>query len=255
MGVGVVVGRVARVVRYPVKSMAGEPVDELDLRWTGAHGDRQYAFVRRGDRSRFPWLTAREVPSLVLYRPAFRDPADPRHSPVDVVTPAGDRLPLDHPALASALSDAAGTAVELIQVGRGIFDSMPVSVASTASLAAVDAAHGAPLDPRRFRFNVVIESGEPDGAWHDGVLAFGEEEVGARLLVNDAIPRCAMVTVDPDTATRDASVLRTIAQRFGNGLGAYCATLRRGPVRVGDPVRLLATGPSASRSAVARRAA
>jgi uncharacterized protein YcbX len=70
------------------------------------------------------------------------------------------------------------------------------------------------------------------------MLAFGEDEGGAKLLVNDFIPRCAMITVAPDNAARDASVLRTVAQRFGNNLGSYCATLRRGPIRVGDRVRL-----------------
>lgn len=235
----VVVGRVACVARHPVKSMAGEPVAELDLRWPGAHGDRQYAFVRRGDRSRFPWLTAREVPSLVLHRPSFRNPADPRHSPLDVLTPAGERLPLDHAALTASLSEAAGTAIELIQVGRGIFDSMPVSLATTAFLAAMDAAHGAPIDPRRFRINVIIESKAFDTAWRGGVLAFGDGEEGARLLVNDAIPRCSMVTLDPDTAVRDASVLRTVAQRFDNNAGSYCVTARPGHIRVGDLVRLL----------------
>lgn len=244
MGEGIVVGRVSRVARYPVKSMAGESVAELDLRWSGAHGDRQYAFVRRGNRTRFPWLTAREVPSLVLHRPVFRDPADPRHSPVDVVTPAGEHLPLDHPALVASLSEAAGTDVELIQVGRGIFDSMPVSLTTTAFLAAVDAAHVVPLDLRRFRMNILIKSDASDAAWHGGVLAFGEGEGGARLLVNDAIPRCSMVTVDPDTAVRDASVLRTVAQRFGNNIGSYCATLQRGPIRVGDLVRLFPESPS-----------
>jgi uncharacterized protein YcbX len=157
---------------------------------------------------------------------------------VDVVTPAGERLPLEHPALAASLSEAAGTAVELIQVGRGIFDSMPVSLTTTAFLAAVDAAHSTPLDPRRFRINIVIESEACDAAWHGGVLAFGKDG-GAKLLVNDSIPRCAMITVDPDNAARDASVLRTVAQRFGNNVGSYCATLRRGPIRVGDLVRLL----------------
>ncbi|SDB74113.1 MOSC domain-containing protein [Belnapia rosea] len=241
---GLVVGRVSMVARYPVKSMAGDPVAELDLRWPGAHGDRQYAFVRCGNRSRFPWLTARDVPSLVLHRPSFRNPADPRHSAVDVVTPAGEHMPLDHPALAASLSEAAGTDVELIQVGRGIFDSMPVSLTTTAFLAAVDAAHTSPLDPRRFRMNIVIESEASDTAWHGGVLAFGEGDGGAKLLVNDAIPRCAMVTVDPDTAVRDPSVLRTVAGRFGNNIGSYCATLQCGLIRMGDRVRFFPAGPS-----------
>jgi uncharacterized protein len=237
MGEAITVGRVAGLARYPVKSMAGEAVGELDLRWPGAHGDRQYAFVRRGNRSRFPWLTARDVPSLVLHRPAYRDPADPRHSPLAVVTPAGESLPLDHPALAASLAAAAGTEVDLIQVGRGVFDSMPLSLTTTAFLAAVDAAHGAALDPRRFRMNVVIDSAGSDAAWRGGVLAFGEGEDGARILVNDGIPRCAMVTVDPETAARDVTVLRTVAQRFDNAIGSYCATVRQGMIRLGDAVR------------------
>ena len=49
---GIVVGRVTRLAHYPVKSMAGEETAELDLRWPCAHGDRQYALVRRGNRSR-----------------------------------------------------------------------------------------------------------------------------------------------------------------------------------------------------------
>ena len=98
------VGDVAALSRFPVKSMAGERPGELELRWPGVHGDRQYAFFRARDRTRFPWLTAREVPGLVLHRPAFRVPGDPRRSPVDVVAPSGERLPLDAPELASRLS-------------------------------------------------------------------------------------------------------------------------------------------------------
>jgi hypothetical protein len=65
-----IIGIVAALARYPVKSMAGEPMAEADLRWNGIHGDRQYSFYRLGDRGRFPWLSARDLPSLVLYRSA-----------------------------------------------------------------------------------------------------------------------------------------------------------------------------------------
>jgi hypothetical protein len=55
-----VVGRVAGLWRFPVKSMAGEQLDEAELGWHGLAGDRRWAFVR-GDtpRSGFPWLTIR----------------------------------------------------------------------------------------------------------------------------------------------------------------------------------------------------
>jgi len=237
-----VVGTVAGLSRFPVKSMAGERPAEVELRWPGIHGDRQYGFCRARDRTRFPWLSARDLPGLVLYRPAFRAPDDPRRSPVDVAAPSGGRLPLDAPDLAARLSEEVGEEVRLMQVGRGIYDAMPVSLATTASLSAVDAAHGAALDVRRFRLNIVVESRCADVAWRSGRLAFGERDDGAQLLVNDAIPRCALIAIDPDTAERDPSVVRTVARAFGNRVGVYCATAKPGVIRVGDRVRLLGEG-------------
>ena len=45
MAEGVLVGRVAAVLRYPVKSMAAEPVEDVDVSWHGLSGDRRWAFV------------------------------------------------------------------------------------------------------------------------------------------------------------------------------------------------------------------
>ena len=236
---GRIVGRVAELWRFPVKSMAGERRAAVELRWTGLHGDRQYAFHRAANPSRFPWLTGREVPALVLHRASFRDPEDPRHAPVEVETPQGARLPLDAPALHAALEAEAGEKVALIQIGRGAFDAMPVSIGTTAGLAAVDAAHGTALDPRRFRLNIMIESDMPESALAGLRLGFGEAPDAPALLVAEGIPRCAMITLDPATAARDASVLRTVAQRFDNEVGVYAAAARLGWIREGDVVRVI----------------
>ncbi|MBU8544883.1 MULTISPECIES: MOSC domain-containing protein [Roseomonadaceae] len=231
-----VVGKVVALARFPVKSMAGEAMEAVELRWTGLAGDRPYAFVQQGNHGRFPWLTGRELSELVRYRPRFADPADPRASAVTVEAPDGTSFDLRDPALAARLSAESGRASALIQIGRGIFDSMPVSIVTTQSLARLEVAHGAALDPRRFRINVLIESDEPESAWAGRRLAFGD---GTELLVNDPIPRCAMVTICPDTARRDPSVLRTVAQLFDNHLGHYAAAARLGVIRPGDTVRLL----------------
>jgi uncharacterized protein YcbX len=58
------------------------------------------------------------------------------------------------------------------------------------------------------------------------------------LLVNGPIDRCALITIDPETAERDPSVLKTVARKFENEVGVYCATARPGLIRVGDAVRL-----------------
>ena len=43
-----VVGHVAALWRYPVKSMAGEKLDAVEVSWHGLAGDRRWAFIRAG---------------------------------------------------------------------------------------------------------------------------------------------------------------------------------------------------------------
>ncbi|MDT9600635.1 MOSC domain-containing protein [Sphingosinicella rhizophila] len=230
------VGRVTEVIRYPVKSMAGDRVAEANLEWQGLVGDRLYGFYRLDDASSFPWVTGREMPDLIRYRAMFADPERPRRSGVTVITPTGDRLDLHDPALRAIISEATGTATGLLHSGRGTHDAMPISIATTAAHAAVDSAHGRSLDRRRFRSNVIIDAEIPPAEWVSRRLTFGEGEDRAEVLVTNEIPRCALITVDPDTAKREPRVMRTIAQSFGNAFGVYGAPARRGRIRVGDPV-------------------
>jgi uncharacterized protein len=73
-----VVGRVVGLWRYPVKSMAGEELDGVEVSWHGLAGDRRWAFIRDGQaRSGFPWLTIREHPEMARYRPRFAEPDRP----------------------------------------------------------------------------------------------------------------------------------------------------------------------------------
>jgi uncharacterized protein YcbX len=232
-----IVGTVAGLARYPVKSMAGEVLAEAELRWSGLHGDRQYSFYRPKDQGRFPWLSARDLSSLVLYAAAYVTPEDPRHSRVQVTDPEGERHDLHAPALTERLSREMGTPLALLQVGRGTFDAMPVSVMSSATHKALDGAHGTALDARRFRSNILIDSPQRETDWCGGRLVVGDGPDAPQLLVNDPVPRCALITIDPDTALRDPAILRTVVKEFDNSVGAYCAAARPGRIRVGDVVR------------------
>lgn len=234
-----IVGHVASLHRYPVKSMAGERLGVADVDWQGIEGDRQYAFVRKANGTRFPWLTAREVPAMALHRASFADPGAPRTSAVLIETPDGAAVPLHDPLLLGHLEAAAGEPVGLLQVARGIYDAMPISIVTTASHARVEAAHGSALDPRRFRMNVVIESELDTGEWQGQRLAFGTDADGAVVQMADPVPRCVLITIDPDTAAKEARILRTVAQQFGNAYGVYATPARPGLIRAGDPVRLV----------------
>lgn len=236
------VGVVAAVWRYPVKSMRGESVDRAELAWNGLDGDRRHAFVLDGDRSRFPWLTGRRAAALLRYAPSYADPQNLRKSPVPVELPDGGTLDLHAPELRQRLEAECGGKLGLIQIGRGIFDSLPVSVMTTATPAAIGAIVPAGGEPRRYRANIVIDAG-PDAAhreadWVNGRLSFGEGGAAPALRVNKRIDRCSMITIDPDTAERDPAVLRTVVEKAGNFVGAYASAETLGTVAVGDRVFL-----------------
>lgn len=236
---GEVIGRVAALWRFPVKSMAGEPMEAAELGWAGIRGDRQYAFLRHGSLSRFPWFTGRDANGMLLYRAAYRDPADPKLSPIDVTTPEGETLPIDAEELRERLGEEGGMAVDLVRSGRSFFDAMPVSIVTTATHRELDVACGAAIDPRRFRINVVIDSDGRESDWAERMLAFGDADAGPQMIVHYPIDRCVMVTIDPDTATRAPAVLKTVVRDFGNRIGIYASPARIGTIRVGDEVRLI----------------
>src|SRR5579871_3896804 len=70
-----VVGKVASLWRYPVKSMAGETVDEVFVGYAGVFGDRLYAFLNQRAPAAFPYLTGRTRPEMLRYQASFRDSA------------------------------------------------------------------------------------------------------------------------------------------------------------------------------------
>ena len=237
----IMLGVVEAINRFPVKSMHAEPLVDAPIGWTGVLGDRRYGFVRSTNNSRFPWLTGREVADLVLHRPRFDDAADPRTSAVSVMAPDGEVFAIDDPALTKRLSAVAGEPVHLMHLGRGCYDSMPISVVATATLDRLEAAHGQPLGLDRFRINVVVRT-LPDAGreteWLGGVLHFGNRSDSAAIRLAQGIQRCSMVTIDPISAVRDPSVLRLVARSFDNEIGAYGTAVTLGRIRVGDPVYL-----------------
>jgi len=236
-GLGTVVG----ISRFPVKSMRAEALETAELFWTGLQGDRQYAFLKSTDTSDFPWLTARDLPGLVLHRACYADPADPDHARVRVTDPQGVGRDVRDPALAASLAAAARAPVSLLRVGRGAYDAMPVSVITTGTRAAIEAAHGGPVALERFRANLVIRPDDPAATerdWLGHTISFGDGPDPPAVRLDWPIPRCAIVAIDPGTAARDPGVLRTVVQRFGNAVGAYCAVQAPGTVRIGERVRL-----------------
>jgi len=232
---GRIVGRVAALWRYPVKSMAGEAVEETGVSWHGLDGDRRWAFVRPGmERSGFPWLTIRERPEMGLYRPRFADPGRPDGSATRVRTPRGAELDVVDPALAAELGDG----VRVIKQDRGVFDTLPLSLITTQTIGSLAARVGADLHVQRFRPNLLVDAAGdaafPEDAWVGATLRIG----GLRLRVDERDARCVMVNVDPLTTEKNPAVLRAIARERDACLGVYASVVHPGRVRVGDPVSI-----------------
>jgi hypothetical protein len=228
------VGRVAGLWRYPVKSMAAEPLEDIGVSWHGLAGDRRWAFVRPGlERSGFPWLTIRERAAMRHFRPRFAEPERPDASQTLVATPGGGELDVVDPALAAELGDG----VRVIKQDRGVFDVTPLSLISTQTVAGIGALVGAELPVQRFRPNVLIDAGGefPEDAWVGRRLRIG----GLTMRVDLRDERCVMVNVDPETDARDPAILRAIARERDACAGVYGATVEPGRVAVGDTVELL----------------
>jgi len=227
-------GRVAGLWRYPVKSMAAEPLESVDVSWHGLAGDRRWAFVRPGlERSGFPWLTIRERAALRHHRPQFAEPDRPDASPTLVTTPDGAELDVVDPALAAQLGDG----VRVIKQDRGVFDVLPLSLISTRTIAGIGAFVGAELPVQRFRPNLLVDADDdfPEDGWVGRLLRIG----GLIMRVDQRDERCVMVNIDPVTDARDPAILRAIAREREACAGVYGSVVQPGRVAVGDAVELL----------------
>jgi len=111
-----------------------------------------------------------------------------------------------------------------------------VSIINLASVAAVETAVGAPVDPLRFRANLYV-SGWP--AWHEFDLMGQEIAAGAaRLKVVKRIVRCAATNVDPQTGIRDMEIPPTLMRTFDHmDCGIYAEVIGAGDIRTGDAIR------------------
>jgi len=266
-----IIGKVESLWRYPVKSMRGEELAEAFAGFAGVYGDRLFAFRSSASPKGFPYLTAREQHELLRYRPRFRHAdkaarpinlaeaeslapglnpvsADPADLIVDVETPTGERLAIDDPALTRMIGKGIGEAhhLSLVRSDRAMTDCRPVSLLSVQSARQLGEETGAAVDQRRFRANVYLDLTTAPG--------FGENQfvgrslrIGSKAVVAilERDPRCAMITLDPETGKSTPDLLRKVAQAHEGMAGVYGAVLVEGTLRKGDTVELLDSGVEA----------
>jgi len=105
------VGRLEALWRYPVKSMAGERLDEATLGPRGLPGDRAWA-VR--DEQRGGIRGAKKIPALMRLAARYpRPPAEEGSSPAEIVLPDGAVVSTGQADAGERLSEAVGHPVSL----------------------------------------------------------------------------------------------------------------------------------------------
>jgi uncharacterized protein len=233
-------GTVLQLRRFPVKSLAGEPVDALRIDARGAGGDRAQALTGLvgGERRR---LTVRQVPRMLAWSAAYPgtpgDELDPEDPPLPIVTaPDGRTFRWDDPALPGALRDDLGRPVTLVR-DLALMPDVPDTLLVTveASRAALEGELARPIDPRRFRPNLHLRLDAPafaEAGWTGRRLRVGDAE----LELVDPCERCAIPTRDPDTTEKWPELLRRLAAEHDTLFGIYARAVRPATVRVGDAV-------------------
>lgn len=238
------IGHVEAIFRYPVKSMAGERLEEAQMGWHGLYGDRNMAFRRIDDRSGFPWLTASRLPELLLFAPHRREDGAQGDLPTHIRTPNGEEMPAFGEDLAAEVGRRYGAPVQMMQLKHGIFDEASISVIALDTVHEVGRLAGRSLDVRRFRPNVVVRLLRPipfqEDKWVGGVLSFGERDDAPAITVTMCDERCSMVNLDPDTASPAPEVMKAVVRANQNHAGIYGAVTRIGRLAIGQTILLRA---------------
>ena len=117
-----------------------------------------------------------------------------------------------------------------------------VSIINLASVQALEAWVGAPVDPLRFRGNIHV-AGLAPWAELDLVGKILESSSGLRLKVTRRIERCAATNVDPATGLRDLAIPKTLMQHLGHlDCGVYAEVVSGGEIVEGT--RLMVEEPA-----------
>jgi uncharacterized protein YcbX len=216
------VGVVKELFRYPVKSMLGESLAELDISEKGVVGDRALALRERNGRI----VTAKKWANLLDFRASYDVLPKPEHlAPVTITLPDGRRIHAEDADASAVISRALGrqmtldraqvdeharaeidpqtvfgdVSVESVKPGfteatlpdsfrllrGGFFDDSAIHFLTTGSLSHLRSFMGgdAQLDPRRFRPNIFIETDPRVSGFIEDEWLAGTLEVGESVKI------------------------------------------------------------------------
>lgn len=259
------IGTIESIWRYPVKSMCGEKLDEVFVAFAGLMGDRLYGIVKEGGNPGFPWHTAREQETLLLYKPRYTHYSatlkpgaleaaqslgpgvnplypDAERFAVEVETPDREVYNIDSDKFLEHLKAATDNqTLKLHFTQRSQYDCRPLSLFSLQLRDLLTEELGMEIDKRRFRANFYVKWNEDKPSLYENELVGSRLKIGETLEISvlERDPRCKMITLDPDTSEANPKIIKHVAQAHEGYAGVYGAVLVEGVVKSGDAVELL----------------
>lgn len=236
---GRVVGRVVALYRYPVKSTAGEELASVPVTAAGLRHDRQWAAyttdggIASGKRTR----RFRPVNGLMQWQSTASDDEEIAY----LLSPSGRRFRVDDPAASAMLTAALGQPLALrAETTTRHHDESPIHLLTTSSVAAVESLVGAGVDARRFRANIIVDTGaEPrfvEDDWSGALLAVGPQVV---LRLGPAMVRCVMIDQPQAGLSAQPKALKALNTERDMMLGLQAHAVHGGAITLADSVRLV----------------
>lgn len=163
------VGKVATLWRYPVKSMLGEELNAAEVTIRGLLGDRAYALVDTTEGKVASAKNPRKWPQLFDFRAALVDIPRPSAPvpPVRITLPDGMVVTSEHGDLHQILSRALNRAVTFEAAERGQWAAGGVS-SPTPAMATAEA-YWPDMEGLDYR-DTVTEFALPEGTFFDGAV-------------------------------------------------------------------------------------
>lgn len=239
----VIVGKIKEIVRHPVKSFRGESVKKTRVESYGVYGDRSHAFLDKTRPGKY--LTLTQEPIMAMYHATFvGEESLEKYPVVKITSPSGKEYEWGEEGLLQELEKFSGKSLTPIQyspafVPLGAIEEDHLLITTEASIEKIEELWGSKVDFRRFRPNFVLttESDEPfvEETWLGKRLVIGNVEVE----VNGLCERCSIINIDPDNATVDSSMLKTVYKERNNCFGIFASVIKTGEVNIGDAVSLI----------------
>jgi uncharacterized protein len=220
-------GTIARLWRYPVKSLLGEFLTELSIDRRGVIGDRYGKFGSGKNTRRFC-----KIDGLFKLQASY-DEGVPIITFPDKRTIRGDDTKID-----AELSSVLGQPVKLVAENDiSHFDAGSLHILTSSSLKWLQSLlPNSIVDERRFRPNLLINLPKKvsiEHSWIGQRLSIGRE---VEVEITQLTERCIMTSLAQQELAEDLAIIKTIQKKSNLNFGVYAKVIKTGVIRTGDRI-------------------